>query len=79
MNTKPFVTNVILSADLCEYLDQQGLAIRRTTGVSLNRSQVLRGIIAGLKAIPMEFSQCRSEEAIGKGLAEFLQRRVQRQ
>jgi hypothetical protein len=77
MKPRPFVTNVVLTADLCEYLDQQSLAVRRTAGVCLNRSQVLRGILAGLKAIPMDFSQCSSEDGIGSGLADFLRRRVQ--
>ena len=50
MKFKPVVTNVILTVDLCDYLDQQTLAIRRNTGVSLNRSELLRGVIAGLQA-----------------------------
>ena len=72
MNVKPLTTSVILSNELAEYLDQQILSIRRTSGVSINRSMLLRGIVAGVKDSPMEFSRCRSEKDIGGVLAFLL-------
>jgi hypothetical protein len=70
---------VVLSAELCEYLDQQSAAIRRKHGVALNRSKLLRGIVDGLKAIPMDFSGCCTEKGIAGGLAAFLRDRMQHQ
>jgi hypothetical protein len=56
------ITNIIFTIELADYLDQQVLSIRQTTGNSLNRSKLLRGIVAGLKNSPMDFSNCRTEK-----------------
>ena len=69
MNVKPLTTSVILSNELAEYLDQAILSIRRTSGISFNRSMLLRGIVAGVKDSPMEFSRCRSEKEVAGVLA----------
>ena len=61
MAMNPVVTSVILDTDLTEYLDQQSLAVRRTSGAALSRSKLLRGIVGGLKAVRMDFSRCRAE------------------
>ncbi len=61
MNTKPITTSVILSCELTEYLDQQGLAVRQKSGAAISRSKLLRGIVAGLRAADVDFSGCRSE------------------
>lgn len=79
MESKPIITNVILTADLCGYLDQQTLAIRRTTGLPLNRSQLLRGVIAGIQAVRLDFSPCSSEEMVRNGLAGLLKAGLERQ
>src|SRR5690242_6916232 len=44
------ITNVILTTELADYLDRQVLAIRQRNGISLNRSKLLRGILAGVKS-----------------------------
>ena len=70
---KRIIINVILAAELAEYLDQQCLAIRRTNGTALSRSKLLRGIVAGLLAAPMDFSRCRSEKDVAWLLGFVLQ------
>jgi hypothetical protein len=69
---KPLITNLILSAELADYLDQQCLAIRRTVGASISRSALLRGIVGGIKTIPLSFSSCGNEKSIAEGLARLL-------
>jgi hypothetical protein len=76
---KPLITSVILSRELTEYLDQQSLAIRRSSGAALNRSMLLRGIVAALKAVPMDFSRCRSEKDVAGLLGLLLQAYGKRQ
>jgi hypothetical protein len=76
---RSFVTSVILSDELTDYLDQQSLAIRRTSGAALSRSKLLRGIVAGLKTVPMDFSLCRSEKDVAGVLGLLLQAFARRQ
>jgi hypothetical protein len=69
---KPIITSVILSTNLTEYLDQQSLAIRRTSGAALSRSKLLRGIVGALAAASVDFSRCRSEKGVADGLGSLL-------
>jgi hypothetical protein len=64
---------VILTPELADYLDHQVITIRQMTGASLNRSKLLRGILAGVKNSPLHFSRCRTEHEIAGGLSALLQ------
>jgi hypothetical protein len=66
---------VILSLDCAAWLDDQRLASRRTTGASLSRSKLLRGIVAGVMNGGMDFSQCRTEREVAGMLAFILNAR----
>jgi hypothetical protein len=70
---KPLVMTVILTPELADYLDHQVLAIRQRTGASLNRSKLLRGILAGVKNSPLDFSRCPTEQQIAGGLSALLE------
>jgi hypothetical protein len=63
------ITNVVFSGPVLDYLDQQLIAIRQTSGVALNRSQLLRGIVAGVMGANMDFSRCRTEKDVAGILA----------
>ena len=70
--------NVILSKECIVWLDQQALAIRRTSGAAVSRSALLRGIVGGLKDMGMRFSRCETEKDVRTLLAFLLKAWTQR-
>jgi hypothetical protein len=71
MDNKLFATNVVLSLDCATWLDEQCLAIRRTSGASIRRSKLLRSIVTGVMNGGMDFSRCRTEKEL-VGILAFL-------
>ncbi len=62
-------THIILSNETAAWLDGQCLAARKN-GAALNRSQLLRGTIAGLARSGMDLSLCRTDDDVA-GLVAF--------
>ncbi len=62
-------THIILSNETAAWLDGQ-CSTARKNGAALNRSQLLRGMIAGLARSGMDLSRCRTDEDVA-GLVAF--------
>ena len=60
--------NVILDIESTTWLDEHAVAVRRISGAALSRSELLRGILAGLRKANMDFSLCRTEREVGEVL-----------
>ncbi len=56
--------NVILDRECTTWLDGQALEVRRTSGVALSRSELLRGVLAGLRKAGLDLSRCRTEQDV---------------
>jgi hypothetical protein len=67
-----FQTNVILTHEDADWLDQQALAFRKNNRKSLSRSALLRALIQGARIIKLDVSRCRSEEQIAHDVAYLL-------
>jgi hypothetical protein len=65
--------NVILSNECIVWLDQQALAIRRASGAAISRSELLRGIVGGLKDMDISFLRCKTEADVRNLLGSLLQ------
>jgi hypothetical protein len=65
-NMIPFQTSVILTKETASWLDEQALAIRQQTDAAVSRSQLLRGIVAGLMDANFDLSSCDSEQMVGQ-------------
>ena len=55
---------LVLSRDTSVWLDEQRAGIRRQSGTSVSRSQIVRGVLQGLADASMDFSQCTGEREI---------------
>ena len=62
---------MVLSLEGATWLDEQCLAIRRTSGESISRSGLLRAIIACVMSGGVSFARCRMEEEVA-GVLTFL-------
>jgi hypothetical protein len=62
----PFQTSVILTKQAATWLDEQALAIRQRQDAAVSRSQLLRGIVAGLMAADFDLSSCNSEKLVAQ-------------
>jgi hypothetical protein len=69
-----FQTNVILTQDDADWLDEQTLAFRKNNRKSLSRSALLRAVLQGARAVQLDLSRCQSEKQIAEGIASLLRR-----
>ena len=69
-----FQTNVILTQDDADWLDEQTLAFRKNNRKALSRSALLRALLQGARAVQLDLSRCPSEKQIADGIARLLSR-----
>jgi hypothetical protein len=69
-----FQTNVILTQEDADWLDEQTLAFRKNNRKSLSRSALLRALLQAARAVELNLSRCASEKAIAEGVAGLLRR-----
>ena len=69
-----FQTNVILTQDDADWLDEQTLAFRKSNRKPLSRSALLRAIVQGARAAQLNPASCRSEYEIAHGISDLLRR-----
>jgi hypothetical protein len=65
-------TNVQLRTDDLVYLDRLAADIRDATGAALNRSAILRPLLAALRKSDIDLRQVRSEEELERLLRAHL-------
>jgi hypothetical protein len=69
-----FQTNVILTQEDADWLDEQILAFRKNNRKSLNRSALLRALLHAARAVQLNVSRCPSEKHIAESVADLLRR-----
>lgn len=69
-----FQTNVILTHEDADWLDEQILAFRKNNRKSLNRSALLRALLHAARAVQLNVSRCPSEKLIAESVADLLRR-----
>jgi len=69
-----FQTNVILTQEDANWLDEQTLAFRKNNRKSLSRSALLRALLQAARTINLDISRCRSAEQIAHDVAYLLRR-----
>ena len=67
--------NVLLFDRQVSFLQELSLSIRKSTGISINRTQIIRALVDALTHCRQKFSAVRSEADLAKTLSRRLNAR----